>query len=60
MVILSERLIDTKRFVVVSCDSSEAEERPTENICDGSVCVYSDNGEITRFNELTGTWKEGS
>lgn len=60
MVILSERLIDTKRFIVISCDSSEAAERPTENICDGSVCVYSDNNKITRFNELTGTWKEGS
>jgi len=60
MVILSERLIDTKKFIVISCDSSEAAERPTENICDGSVCVFSDNGKFTRFNELTGEWKEDS
>lgn len=52
---ISERIIDNEvNYVVISGDSTE--DKPTANICDGSVFMESDTGDSYTFNELSGTW----
>lgn len=55
---LYERIIDNEvNFVVISGDSDE--DKPTANVCDGSVFIESDTGDAYLFNEDSGAWVKG-
>lgn len=45
-----------KRWVRLSCDSSERDDRPVEDTADGSSCLESDSGVVSLFNEHSGAW----
>jgi len=44
------------REVNIACDSSEADNRPTEGVVDGSFTLFTDDITVSFFNEKTGAW----
>ena len=44
------------REVYIACDSSEANNRPTVGIVDGSFTLFTDDMTVSAFNEKTGAW----
>ena len=46
------------REVNIACDSSEADNRPTDGIVDGSFTLFTDDLTVSFFSEKTGAWGE--
>ena len=43
-------------YVEIFADSSESSDLPTGNIVDGSIAIYTDNGDVNLMNEKTDAW----
>lgn len=56
MTITLEKIIGDKRYIEVSCTSSET--KPTTDIATGSIASEVDTGKVCFYNATAGEWVE--